>query len=89
MAVKPRMTVRLSPSYEHMLRWMAERQGAAPAEMARVTLQAQLERLLEQKVWRAQWQDAYNAELNARAAEREAATAGQILRGASPYSVHL
>lgn len=68
MAEKPRQTIRLSPSYDHALDWIATRKSEKPAELARSVLHAYVDKILAENAWRAQWQDAYNAELNARAA---------------------
>lgn len=61
MAAKPRLTVRLAPSYLHALAYIAARDNLAPAEAARMLLQAQLDATLTARGWREDQQDAWRA----------------------------
>jgi len=59
MAAKPQMTVRLAPSIEHALHFLAERDGISPAELARLIITAGCQTALDKHNLRAQCQDAY------------------------------
>jgi len=61
MAAKPRLTVRLAPSYLHALAYIAERHGSAPAEVAREMMGAQISQVLGDNVWRRDWEACYRA----------------------------
>lgn len=71
MAAKPRLTVRLAGSTLHALAYIAERDGLAPAEAARMMLGAQIEATLARRGWRHDQQSRYRVWLAERAAAGE------------------
>jgi hypothetical protein len=77
MAAKPQMTVRLAPSILHALEYLAEREGIAPAELARVQITAACQTGLDRHGWREDCQRDYMRWLDRRAAAARAADDGQ------------
>lgn len=61
MAARPRLTVRLAPSYLHALAYIAERDGLTPAEVAREMLAAMVSKKLESAGWTRDWESCYTA----------------------------
>lgn len=70
MAGKPRMMVRLAPSILHALEYIAEREAASPAELARTQITAACQTSLDRHGWRADCQEDYMRWLAARAASQ-------------------
>jgi len=68
MSARPRVSIRLSPSYLHALAWIAEREDAPPAELGRSMIQASIDAWLDKHGWRPQWNQAYSDWLADRAA---------------------
>lgn len=89
MAAKPQMTVRLAPSILHALEYIAEREGIAPAELARTLITAGAQTSLDRHGWRVDCQAGYMAWLERRAQADRAAGHPENMTGDGPGDIEI